>query len=467
MKLKISSFAVWIIFSLFWLSHAFAGTVDHFEVTVEPTKSQVWETVDITIEAQDADDKKVTDYKGTIIIFSETEKDAEFPNDLEDNTYEFTNENQWSVKFENAVKFKTPGNHTIQVYDLNDDKILWIGEVEIVGKEASQSAEITLLSPETGITIWEKSVSVSGQTQKNHRVIISLNGTEEISTTSNNDGIFEKRIEWLKDGENSIVAYVLNADNNRIGQSIPVLIKIDTSNPILSSVKITPAGEVDSEAKIDVEVIATPWLTSVSIIVNDILTSLNEVGGGKYTWTFTAPKEAGNYTLWVKLKNELGKELNENNATSFAVKPSLEIAPEEEPKEVVPTPEVKDPLKIEDIKLTVLKTKSILTWKKNEKAESYNIYKKVWTGAIEWTWSLEFIVNVKDPYFEVNIADGDKITYDYFAIKWVGKTGSGETYEGDLSEATKIQTGPEMYILLVLLSMIGWGLFLSRKKVRF
>lgn len=461
MKIKLSSIAVWLIFSLFSLWHVFAWTVDHFEVIVEPTKSQVGETVDITIEAQDSDDKKVSDYKGTIIIFSETEKDAEFPNDLQDNTYEFTSENQWSVKFENAVKFKTVWNHTIQVYDLNNDKVLWIWEVEITGKETTQSAEINVLSPETWITIWENSVNVSWQTQKNHRVILSINGTEEITTTSNNDGVFEKRVEWLKDGENSIVAYVLNADNTRIGQSLPVLLKIDTSNPLLSSIKITPSWEVESEAKIDVELIASPWLTSVSIIVDDILTSLNEVGGWKYTWTFTAPKDGGSYTIWVKLKNELGKELNEKNATTFTVKPTLEIAPEEPKVETgAIVPEVKDPLKIDWIKLTVLKTKSMLTWEKNEKAESYNIYKKNWSGA------LEFIVNVVDPYFEVNIT-GDKITYDYFAIKGVGKTGSWETYEWDLSEATKIQTGPELYFLLILLSLIGGWIFISRKKVRF
>lgn len=464
MKVKLSSVAVWLIFSLFSLSHVFAWTIDHFEVLVEPTKSQVGETVDITIEAKDSDNKKVNDYKGTIIIFSETEKDAEFPNELQDNTYEFTNENQGTVKFENAVKFKTVGNHTVQVYDLNDDKILWIGEVEITGKATTQSAEISLLSPETGITIWETTVTVSGQTQKNHRVILSINGTEEITTTSNNDGIFEKDVTWLKDWENSIVAYVLNADNNRIGQSIPVLLKVDTSNPILSSIKITPSGEVESESKIAVELVASLWLTTVSIIVDDILTSLKDIGAGKYTWEFTAPKNAGTYTVWVKLKNELGKELNERNATSFTVKPALEIAPEEEPKvetwAVITEPIPNDPLKIEDIKLTVLKTKSILTWKKNEKAESYNIYKQN-SGA------LDFIVNVIEPYFEVNIADGDKITYDYFAIKWVGKTGSWETYEWDLSEATKIQTGPELYLLLIFLSLIGGGFLVSRKKVRF
>lgn len=462
MKIKLSSIAVWLIFSLFSLSHVFAWTVDHFEVLVEPTKSQVGETVDITIEAKDSDNKKVTDYKGTIIIFSETEKDAEFPNELKDNTYEFTNENQWSVKFENAVKFKTVWNHTVQVYDLNDDKILWIGEVEIVWKESTQSAEISIASPETGITIWESSVTVSGQTQKNHRVILSINGTEEVTTTSNNDGIYEKEVTGLKDGENSIVAYVLNADNNRIGQSSPVLLKVDTSNPLLSSIKITPSGEVESESKIAVELVASLWLTSVSIIVDDILTSLKDIGGGKYSWEFTAPKNAGTYTVGVKLKNELGKELNEKNATSFTVKPPLEIAPDEPKVETwAIVPEVKDPLKIEDIKLTVLKTKSILTWKKNEKAESYNIYKQNGSGA------LDFIVNVVEPYFEVNIADGDKITYDYFAIKWVGKTGSGETYEGDLSEATKIQTGPELYLLLIFLSLIGGGFLVSRRKVRF
>jgi len=73
--------------------------------------------------------------------------------------------------------------------------------------------------------------------------------------------------------------------------------------------------------------------------------------------------------------------------------------------------EKKDPLKITGIKLTVLKTKSILTWDKNEKAESYNIYKKKDDN------TLEFIQNVKEAHFEVPIAASEEITYDYFAIK--------------------------------------------------
>jgi hypothetical protein len=76
---------------------------------------------------------------------------------------------------------------------------------------------------------------------------------------------------------------------------------------------------------------------------------------------------------------------------------------------------------------------------------------------------LEFIQNVKDSYFEVAIT-GDKVTYDYFAIKWVGKDSSWENYEGDLSEATKLQTGPEILILFLLALFGGMGFVIYKRK---
>jgi len=57
-------------------------------------------------------------------VFSESDTEAEFPNDLAENSYSFTVANEGSVKFENAVKFNNAGVQDIYVYDLNDENIL-------------------------------------------------------------------------------------------------------------------------------------------------------------------------------------------------------------------------------------------------------------------------------------------------------------------------------------------------------
>jgi hypothetical protein len=48
--------------------------------------------------------------------------------------------------------------------------------------------------------------------------------------------------------------------------------------------------------------------------------------------------------------------------------------------------------------------------------------------------------------------------YEYFAVKAVWETSEWEVYEWDLSEATKIQTWPEILILIII-SIFVWGLF--------
>ena len=87
------------------------------------------------------------------------------------------------------------------------------------------------------------------------------------------------------------------------------------------------------------------------------------------------------------------------------------------------------------------------------------MYKKIAENKIE------LIENVIDPRFEVEIV-WDEIKYDEFAIKAIGKTSSGETVQGDLSEMTKVKTGPELYIFLALIALLmTTGIFFLRKNI--
>ena len=127
--------------------------------------------------------------------------------------------------------------------------------------------------------------------------------------------------------------------------------------------------------------------------------------------------------------------------------------------EVLPVEEViiEDELKINWLKLVELKSKSVLTWDKVEKALSYNVYKKI------NDWSLELIENVSSNKFEVEIL-GDEIKYDYFAVKAIWKDTEWELYEWSLSDATKVKTGPEVLLLFLLSLFIGWLVFVTKQK---
>jgi hypothetical protein len=464
-----------LLFSIFSFSSAYAA-IDHFKVTISPTSAKIGEWLDLTIEALDKSEQTVADYVGTVIVFSETDKEAEFPNTLQENTYEYKVADQGKVKFENAVKFKHEGKQSIHVYDLNDDKIMGMAEVTIAAGAATSAEDISILSPETWLTVATNKVTISGPTKKNHRVSILVNNKDEVSTTSTSEGTFEQEVTDLQDGENTFKAFVLDADNKKIGESTIVSVKIASGKPKLQSFKVTPNSEVEAESDITIEAIADKWLASVSATIDDVVVALQEGKDGVYLWKTKAPKKEGSYKVDIVLKNDLGGETKELWVDTIKVIPALNApeVPKVEPKTetgVTLDAPKKDPLKITGLKLTELKTKSVLTWDPVEHALGYNIYKKTENG------DMELIESVKEASFTINIT-GDKTIYDYFYVRAFAKdptvktgtgnlssTGSEQTYEWDLSDATKIKTGPEMYIILGLIALIlTWLFFMVRRK---
>ena len=462
--------AIVFIITFFYTATTYAaGALDHFEVILGKQEANVGEALDITISAVDKNNEIVTDYTGEILVFSESDVEAEFPTVLAENSYTFTAANEGSVKFENAVKFQNAGKQDLYVYDLNNEDILGIAEVTIKEAEVLKDVEISILSPENGVTLGKNNITVSGTTQKNHQVRIILNNDQDLFTTSNADGVFEKEIKDLKEGANTLVAHVLNADNEKIGESTRVDVKINSSAPEFKTIKITPEGEVDAGTEITIEVVSNIGLDSVSVIIDDVITTLKEEKDGVYVGKTNAPGEAGEYPVDVNLKDEFAHEAVEKAAATLTVNALPELnAPVEEPAEeeveVIETieatpaevPEELD-LGITDIEVTELKTKSVLTWKKLDDAESYNIYKKIADNKIQ------LIESVSEPRFEIEIT-GDEIKYEEFAIKAIGKTSSGETVQWDLSEMTKVKTGPELYIMLALLALLLSGAFFYTQR---
>ena len=149
--------------TIFSFQTVFAASIDHYEVTVNPETVSIWEAVDLNIEAVDKDGNVITDYEGTILIYSQSDRDAELPNSLEESTYTFKLSDEWSIKFENAVRFKEKWLNDIHVYDLEDDSdsVVWIAEVQVVEEIVSQNVDISILAPESGITIGKDEITVS------------------------------------------------------------------------------------------------------------------------------------------------------------------------------------------------------------------------------------------------------------------------------------------------------------------
>jgi len=80
---------------LIWISSVLAWSIDHFQVKLSPDSAKVWEAIDLSIEAVDKNNVAVSDYNWMILIFSESDPEAELPIVLEENTYTFKSSDQW------------------------------------------------------------------------------------------------------------------------------------------------------------------------------------------------------------------------------------------------------------------------------------------------------------------------------------------------------------------------------------
>lgn len=450
----------------------FAWVIDHFIVEFWKSTIKSWETVDLTIKAVDENDNVVTDYQWTIIGFSETDAEAELPEELaSDDWYTFTLSDEWVVKFENAMMFVSLWEQELSIYSDDDLYILWQWIINVEKDAVSQSENIEILSPESDITIWSTKVNISWESKKNYEILIVLNDKDEFTTSTNSDWIFEKEIDNLENWENLIQAFILDADWNKIWESNKTIINVDSNLPQFKKITLAPIwenAEVDSWKSIIVNVYATKWLESASIIINDAIINLEETEDWVYTWNFKAPKESWEYLIDVTLKDTFWHKYEEKEAAKIVVKEvELQAATWDDQETTVSTTTDKITTnswtieevnkEVKELKVVKLKNKSVLTWNPVEWANWYNVYKKINDS------EMVLVESVEETKYEVEIT-WDEIKYEYFAVRPILEDSEWNTYEWDLSEATKIQTWPEIYVLILISLLLWWAFAYFRKK---
>lgn len=99
--------------------------------------------------------------------------------------------------------------------------------------------------------------------------------------------------------------------------------------------------------------------------------------------------------------------------------------------------------------------KSILTWNALTGAKSYNIYR------VTPAWDNELIQNVTETKYVIYQAKWD-IKYDDFVIKALCDT---NIEANDMSRASRVQTGPGMVAILIIISAIMWVALLRNKSL--
>ena len=138
---------MWIIalYSLCVAQNAFAGQVMYFDVDFPADSVYIEEATDIRITALDANDNIVEDYEGSVLVFSQTDPEAQFSDDFEFGVYDFTLSDNGSAFIEGGITFNTLWNQDLYVYDLNDDSDSVMGENEILVKDEEMSESLDSL----------------------------------------------------------------------------------------------------------------------------------------------------------------------------------------------------------------------------------------------------------------------------------------------------------------------------------
>jgi len=457
----------WVLFlSLFgMLAFAHGANVATFDIKVNPSKVKVGESIDVSISTLDSNGNIVKNYNGEIYVYIQQRPDDENLQFY----HVFSAVDQWIYKIENGMKFPAPGTYTVIVIDSLDGDISAETNIEVTGETKLSTGDISITSPQSGTTIPSTQVSVSGSTLPNHSVLLTVN-EDSIPTSSNTSGIFEVKVTGLKNGENFLVAEVLDADDNVIGSSQQVFFEVAALAPQFQYILLDPEqDEYEPHTTLAVTVSATPNVTTEITLDNQTIL-LTETTSGMYTWEIVTPENADIYPIDVKLTGELGAITEEKWATSLSVfipEPEVEEVEEEVPMLAAVDEE---PLAVTELDCAVFQKEldvsirskksgdqSIIYWEKSSKASSYNVYKKNGND-------LQLIANVVDPEYVIDIT-GDVVKTEDFVVKAHFKDDVCDV-EGDESNMTRVQTGTKAaLLLLVALLWAGWAVYaINRRK---
>ncbi|MCD5380440.1 hypothetical protein LR004_00800 [Candidatus Gracilibacteria bacterium] len=107
--------------------------VHHFTIELLYSKdtNRILNNIGIQVTAKTNDNKVVSDYEGTVVLFSESDKYAIFGEELKENSYTFNTSDKGVKFFKGGVQFSKKGLQDIFVYDISDETDRLMGKTTI------------------------------------------------------------------------------------------------------------------------------------------------------------------------------------------------------------------------------------------------------------------------------------------------------------------------------------------------
>lgn len=285
---------------------------------IAPTTAKVWEAIDITVRAIDKDHKVVTSYRGSIIFNTDNIGDV-IPAPWK--TVAFIADDNGEKKFSKGVIFKKSGKQKIFVNDVSDDIM---GEATIMVEAwtvtpTTNDQTVTITTPGKDTKIVGDMVTVSGNTRKNSKLNIKLNGKDIGPVVSDDTWLFYKTITGLSQDSNTVTADLVDGAGTIIASSSEVRFTRATDSSTTYGVTISPASTVEASSPIVLTVDATPGLSELTVLLDGSILITKETASGKYTINTVAPKKAGAYTLPITQKDSLGQTKTTEPSTKLTV----------------------------------------------------------------------------------------------------------------------------------------------------
>lgn len=304
------------------------GKIHHFTI-IAPPSAKVGEAIDITVEARDKDDKVLPTYRGSLFFQSETDFGATIP--AQGKAVQFKESDNWVLKISKGVIFKRVGNQELTVTAAMEDDVG--GSIKIRVEDGGTTTTtpvaeaISIMVPEKWSTVTSDTITISGKTKKNSKVIIKLNSKELGNTQTNEDGIFTYKLTGIDQQSNILTASVMDGSNMMIG-TIDSQFNYGVKAPTYYNLSIAPNKEVDGGTGVIFTVDAEPALSVVTLMLDGALLTTKEQSPGKYTISTVAPVKPGVYPVQVTLKNILAQTTTKSDAAILTVKePPVVIAP--------------------------------------------------------------------------------------------------------------------------------------------
>ncbi len=288
------------------------GELAYFSIEDIPQQVMVNEVVSARVVAKDENGEVVKNYLGRV-RFSSSDSLARLPFD-----YPYDSEDQGAHAFSLAFTFKTPGEHTLAVHDLNNFRI--IGEVPILVVDGEGGINLSgegiqITSPQPG-TYSLARITITGNAGE-YGPLKLVDGPTILTTSLIPDkttGDFIFQTPSLANGAHRFQAMTQDEEV----KSDPLMIRIDRIPPSVLATELIPDKEMDPGENLQLKVSSNEPLSRVHCAYEGTEMELQNAGNF-FLGEGNAPLDCGQYPVQCIVADESGNEFIEPNAAMVRV----------------------------------------------------------------------------------------------------------------------------------------------------